>query len=198
MRPFLGYAVVLSLAAAAPIARADDASRRAKAEQMLALTKTDSLMEGQLSGLQARVGELAKRETGVAPLNPEQTKLTNDYLKQVQDLTTDEVSWPKLRPGIVQAYADSFTEPELDGILAFYKTPAGQAIITKTPELATKTMTTVQGHIKDLQPKLAAMTEEYKTKLKAAAPASAAPTPAGAAAAPTLTPKATPAKPAAK
>lgn len=182
MRPLYGFTLALCFAAATTFAYADDASRRAKAEQMLVLTKTDSLMEQQLAGLQARVNELAKQQSGVAPLSPEQTKLTNDYLKQVQDTTTDEVSWAKLRPTIIQSYADSFTEADLDAILVFYKTPAGQAIITKTPDLANKTMNTVQGRIKEMQPKLATLTQEYTAKLKAAAPAGSGP------AAPSATP----------
>ncbi|MGI4758677.1 MAG: DUF2059 domain-containing protein [Janthinobacterium lividum] len=176
MRPLYGITLALCFAAALPAAHADEASRRAKAEQMLVLTKTDSLMEGQLASLQTRVNELAKQQSGAAPLNPEQTKLTSEYMKQVQDTTNEEVSWAKLRPMIIQSYADSFTEAELDAILVFYKTPAGQAIITKTPELANKTMTTVQGRIKEMQPKLATLTQEYTAKLKAAAPATAAPT----------------------
>ncbi len=169
MRPLYGFTFALCLAAAGISAHADDASRRAKAEQMLVLTKTDSLMQSQLAGLQNRVNELAKQQSGVAPLTPEQTKLTNDYMKQVQDTTIEEVSWAKLRPIIIQSYADSFTEAELDAILVFYKTPAGQAVINKTPDLANKTMNTVQGRIKEMQPKLATLTQEYTTKLKAAA-----------------------------
>ncbi|MGI4854606.1 MAG: DUF2059 domain-containing protein [Janthinobacterium lividum] len=177
MRPVYGLALALCCTAALPAAHADDASRKAKAEQMLVLTKTDSLMEGQLASLQTRVNELAKQQSGVAPLTPEQTKLTADYQKQIHDIVMEEVGWVKIRPVIVQSYADSFTEPELDAILVFYKTPAGQAIIAKTPDLANKTMSTVQGRIKDMQPKLATLTQEYMTKLKAAAPAAA---PAGA------------------
>ncbi len=181
MRALYGLTLALCLAAVAPGAHADDASHRAKAEQMLAVTKTDTLLETQLKALQARVQEIAKQQSGVAPLNPEQTKLTSDYQKQIQDVVDNEISWSKLRPIIVQSYEDTFTEAELDAILAFYKTPAGQAVVNKTPDLANKTMATVQGHIKDMQPKLNTITQEYSTKLKASAtPATAPATPAAA------------------
>ena len=188
MRHLYGLTLALCLAAVAPGAHADDVSHRAKAEQMLAVTKTDFLLESQLKALQARVQEIAKQQSGVAPLNPEQTKLTNDYQKQIQDVVDEDISWTKLRPTVVQSYADTFTEAELDAIIAFYKTPAGQAVVTKTPELANKTMGTVQGRIKDMQNKLNTITQEYSTKLKAAAtPAAATP------ATPAATPKPAPA-----
>ncbi len=176
----------LAALATLPMAHADDASHRAKAEQMLAVTKSDTQMQTQLSALEARINELAKQQSGVAPLNTAQTKLTDDYQKQINTITMDEVGYEKIRPLIVQYYVDSFTEAELDGILAFYKTPAGQALITKTPDLAMKSTTLVQNRIKELQPKLATVTQDYVAKLKAAATPSggAAPAAGGPAGAP--------------
>ena len=178
--------LVLAVFAALPMAHADDASHRAKAEQMLSVTKSDTQMQTQLAALEARIQELAKQQSGVAPLNTAQTKLTDDYQKQIHDITLDEVGFEKVRPLIVQYYVDSFSEAELDGILAFYKTPAGQALINKTPDLAMKSTMLVQNRIKELQPKLATVTQDYVTKLKAAgSPSSgAAPAAGGPAAAP--------------
>lgn len=179
MRTRYTLPLAIAVLAALPVAHADDASRRAKAEQMLAVTKSDTQMQTQLSALEARINELAKQQSGVAPLNPEQTKLTTEYQQQIQSITKDEVGFDTLRPLIVQYYVDSFTEPELDGILAFYKTPAGQALLAKTPDLAMKSTTLVQNRIKEMQPKLATITQDYTAKLKAAAtPASGAATPA--------------------
>ena len=178
----------LAFAATLPLAHADDASHRAKAEQMLSVTKADTNMQTQLSALQTRIMELAKQQSGVAPLNAAQTTLTTEYQKQIQTISNDEVGWDKLRPQMVQLYYDTFTEAELDGILAFYKTPAGQAIVNKSPDLAMKTTTNVQNRIKDMQPKLASVTQEYVSKLKAAGTPAAAP--AGATTpAPTLQPR---------
>jgi hypothetical protein len=187
-------ATALCFAAVVPLAHADEATRRAKAEQMLTLTKTDSMMSTQLDALRTRVNELATQQSGPITKTPAQKKLTDDYLKQVQGVTDDEVGWTKLRPLVIQAYADSFTDEELDGIIAFYKTPAGQAIVTKTPALSDKTMGLVQGRIKDMQPKLAQMTDDYVTKMKAAAPAPAASAPAAKPAGSAAKPAATPAK----
>jgi hypothetical protein len=183
-------AVALCLAAVAPAMHADDASRRAKAEEMIKLTKTDELMQQQLGALKDRVNELASQQSGMPNMTPAQKALTDAYLKNVQGATADEVGWDKLRPVVIQAYADTYTEADLDGIIAFYKTPAGQAIVAKTPEIATKTSTLVQDKIKELQPKLAQMTEDYVTKMKATETPAAAP----AAAPRTVAPKAAPAK----
>jgi hypothetical protein len=168
-------AAALCFAAAAPMAHADDVTHRAKVEEMMKLTKADSTMAEQLGALRDRVNMLATQQTTGNTATPAQKTLSDAYLKQVQGVTDDEVGWTKLRPLIVQSYGEAFTDAELDTIIAFYKTSAGQTLIAKTPELSGKTMTLVQDRIKDMQPKLAQMTEDYVTKMKATAPAAAEP-----------------------
>ncbi len=184
MRLTYPFALTLCLASLTPALHADDATRRAKVEQMLQVTKAGPALEDQIKNLQTRVNDLAKQQFGQGTLSPEQTKLKDDYLQQVQTLTADEVGWDKVHPMVVQVYFDSFTEPELDGIIAFYKTPPGQALITKTPDVLTKTNTTITARIKEMQPKLQELTQNFANKMKAAAPAAAAPSPAPSTAAP--------------
>jgi len=52
----------------------------------------------------------------------------------------EEINWEPIKPGMSQAYADVFTQDELSSISSFYATPAGQATLTKQPELQEKTM----------------------------------------------------------
>ncbi len=52
-------------------------------------------------------------------------------------------------------YTDSFTEQELDEILAFYATPVGEKMIEVTPELTKKGMEIGQAWGAELQPLMA-------------------------------------------
>ena len=172
--------LVLSIctAALAPLAHADEASHRAKVEEMLRLTKTEAGLHDQLTNLQTRVGELAKQQFNLPSPTAEQTASITEYQGKVQQITTEEVGWEQVRPIIIKLYSDSFTDADLDGIIAFYKSPAGEALVAKMPQVANKTTATVQDRIKELQPKLATLTQSYAEKLKLTPPASAAPTPA--------------------
>lgn len=172
MRSLHTAVVALLLVAAVPAAaHADDVTRRAKAEQMLALTHTDALLKQQLDNVQERVQTLAKEQSSAANQTPEQQKLTADYLRKVSALSMDAVGWDKVRPVLVQSYAETFTDAELDAIIVFYKSPAGESIVAKAPELSQKTVSMVQASIKELQPKLAQLTQDYATQMQAAAPA---------------------------
>ena len=60
-------------------------------------------------------------------------------------------------PMFVKAYADTFTDSEIDAIVAFYKTPAGKAMIEKQPALTAKIMQTIQAQMADLMPQIEAI-----------------------------------------
>jgi len=47
----------------------------------------------------------------------------------------DEMSWDKLRPRYVQIYQETFTQKEVDGLIAFYKSPTGAAFVSQMPLL---------------------------------------------------------------
>jgi hypothetical protein len=87
------------------------------------------------------------------------------------------VTWEAAVPELIKAFKETFTEPELREITGFYKTPAGQKMATKLPELMT-TAAKVGGilagtHIPDLQ----RMLEERLKQKGSASPQGANPPP---------------------
>ncbi len=76
-----------------------------------------------------------------------------------------------IRPVVIQTYDETYTEDEIDGILAFYRSPAGKAFLAKTPQLMNRTMTLMQQQMASVQPQLEQATKELademaKTKAK--------------------------------
>ena len=52
--------------------------------------------------------------------------------------------WAKLKPSFAAIYADTFTQEEVDGLIAFYDGPIGQSLIAKTPELTLRSLQMMQ------------------------------------------------------
>ena len=152
--------------------RADDASKQAKVEEMLTLSKVDSISKQMLANVPDRVKQAASRQMLVqTATTPEQKKITQWYLDQMGTIAQKGASWDAVHPKLVALYMQSFTEPELDGILAFYKTPSGKALIAKTPELSGKTIELLQSTVNGMEPDFKAATLAYETTMKNAAPA---------------------------
>jgi hypothetical protein len=62
-------------------------------------------------------------------LTPEQTKESEELQGKLATILASALSWEKLKPIYVKLYADTYTEQEMDGIIAFYKSPAGEAML---------------------------------------------------------------------
>lgn len=149
-RTLIGLAAALLLAGAA---WADDASKTAKADELLQITKGDQTYKPILAGAQSLLKRQAflKEPAGVDKAAFEQ---------QVSQAVSEEVNWDKLRPQFVKAYADTFTEAELDGILAFYKSPAGQAWEAKSTDLTTAAVNVSKQAIQEAQARIRKITDE--------------------------------------
>lgn len=159
-----------SPATAAP--SANDAAKRAKVEQMLTVTRVDALSQQMLASVPDRVKTAASRQMIVQSAStPEQKKLTSDYLDQMQSIARSGATWSTIKPKIIDLYMAAFTDADLDGILAFYKTPAGQDLIAKTPEISGKTIETLQASVSALQPQFEAASKAYQTSMQNTAPA---------------------------
>ncbi|HJX20059.1 MAG TPA: DUF2059 domain-containing protein, partial [Steroidobacteraceae bacterium] len=60
---------------------------------------------------------------------------------------------------------------EVDGMLTFYRSEVGQAVIAKLPAAMQQSMTSIQGHVKTLTPKIVQLEKDTAAQLKAAAEA---------------------------
>jgi hypothetical protein len=84
-----------------------------------------------------------------------------------------QLGWKAIEPSIVDLYAKNFTEQELDAIVAFYKTPAGLALIAKIPWIDSQVQQLAQSRLTILQPQIGQALDDFR-KSQAAAPAPAA------------------------
>ncbi len=162
-----------------PAAHADDASKRTKIAELLTVLKVNQVPEQILAGANQQAEALGHHEFG-ATETADQQKQVADLRAKVGALITSAVDWKIIGPDFVSAYAAAYTEPEIDGILAFYKSPSGQALLKNGPELGQKSSQIVQGRMTSIQPQLREIVQSFNQKN--------APAPAGASGAPSSTP----------
>lgn len=162
--------LVVMLAVVPCAARADDASKTAKVKELFALMHIDHSLDRMRSAMAQQVQATAKNAPGAENLTPEKQKMQQEFIDNSMKVVDDNFSWAVLEPAYVKLYADTYTEAEIDGILAFYKSPSGQAMLAKTPQLSGGVMQIVHGRMDGFQPKMQGLQELY---LKAMAPAAA-------------------------
>lgn len=144
-----------------PLAHADDTSKRAKIDELFTLTKANQMVDQMLSQMSATIKAQADQQTANAHLTPEQQKLADQFQARTQQILQQSVSMDHLKPILVQVYMDTYTEDEIDGILTFYRSPAGQAFLAKTPQLLTRTITLMQEQMADVQPQFQQAAKDF-------------------------------------
>jgi hypothetical protein len=146
--------VVALLLCVSRVSFADEASKRAKIHELFLAMHMDKTME--LVTDQA-ADQGAKGAMSMFPqvhLTVEQQKVLDDGISQIRAVTHEGLAWSKLEPGITDVYAESYSEPTIDGLLAFYRSPAGQEMVAKQGEVMTKASTAVQKAAIDMQPRM--------------------------------------------
>jgi uncharacterized protein len=142
---------------AAPV-RADEASKAAKAEELLQLSQGDQMMkmmEPMMKGMMAQANK---------DMSAEQRAKAGEMQEKIMALIVASIN--KARPALVKVYTDTYTEEEIDGILTFYKSPAGKAFLQKMPEVMQRSMPAMMQMMNDLQPQMKTILEETKEKSK--------------------------------
>lgn len=71
-------------------------------------------------------------------------KYAEAFAKKMSEEVKAELSWEKMRDLYRQIYAESFTQEEVDGLVAFYESPAGKAFVAKMPVVMQKSMQLMQ------------------------------------------------------
>lgn len=74
------------------------------------------------------------------------------------------MSFDALEPDLRKIYSDNFSEQELKDSTAFYKTPSGQSMLKKMPQVLAQTQVIAQQHIRQTLP---AFMKSVEAKLKA-------------------------------
>jgi hypothetical protein len=82
---------------------------------------------------------------------------------RVMDVVSTELGWDKIKEEYIALYVETFTEDELKGLIAFYKSPAGQAFVAKQPELMRRSVQINQRIMASVMPKLQEMLRESRT-----------------------------------
>ena len=71
-----------------------------------------------------------------------------------------------MKADYIRVYSETLSEPEIDSILAFYKTTGGQALLEKLPVLTKKGMEIGQAQMKDVGPEIQQAVENFVERHK--------------------------------
>lgn len=147
-----------------------DQSRRALAEELMNVAHVKENIEETFTMFRKMIDAQVEKMKLAAGPNAKAPGASS-RIDKMMDLLKQEFGWEKIKDEYINLYANTFTEAELKNIIAFYKTPAGQAFIKKQPVLMQQSLELTQKRIKEVMPKIRAMAQEVQESFRSAQPA---------------------------
>ena len=170
MKKVLMAAVLLSLL---PLSAPAAAPTEASLEQLMEVTRVREFMASMQAPIEQNIRASAALALKGKSLTAAQQQELEGALQKIATIVRSEISYEKLKPTYLKIYRESLDQAEVDGMIAFYQTPAGQAVILKMPVITQKSMGAVQEMLGSLMPRLEAAlkeTAESRQVMKHASP----------------------------
>jgi len=150
-------------------AKAQDESKRVLAEELLNLMNVKDTQEQALAMVKQMISAQIQKMNPTSEDSAVQARVTT-LMEKTMDMVRDEMSWDRMKEEYITLYSETYTEPELKDMIAFYKTPSGQAFIKKQPEVLRRSLELSQKVMGGLMPKIQAMTNEFKKDVQSQPP----------------------------
>ena len=134
-------------------------TKEAKIDRILTLMKAEALTDQVFEQMKAVTASMVP-----ADATEKQRAHAQELDAKLMDLVKAQMSWDKIRPEYVKLYSETFSDGEIDGMLAFYQSPAGRAMLEKMPVLVSKTMALAQSRMAPLLPEIQRLAKEAMQK----------------------------------
>ena len=164
MRAFLPLALMLCIAA--PAGAADAPASVESVRAVFELTRPQRVLEIAKAQIKESVDTGIRAGLGDRPLNADQQRTLDEFKSKMVDLIQGQFDWAKFEPSLIDAYTHTFSQKDIDAMLAFYRSDAGKAVLEKIPALTQAMMQNVQAQMRTLAPQLAQLRQEMFAKIK--------------------------------
>lgn len=161
----LGLTPILSYAA-----QASDASVRKLMDVTQVQAQANQIVQQMSASINANLQQRLAQQTLSADQRKQTQKILSDFSQQLTALVAQEVTGPAYMQDVADVYRETFSQAEIDSLIAFYQTPTGRLVIEKMPVVAQKTTALTLQRLPQLQQKAQALAQQTAQKLQAAVP----------------------------
>jgi len=124
-------------------------------------------LEGMPQQLDAYFTSLLQKSLDGQSLTAEQQQSVDRMLVKLHDMMKDYLNWDSMETMYQDIYGKTFTQSEVDGMISFYSSPAGHAVVVKLPLVMQNTLAATQQRMQALLPKIQQMAKDTAAQIKA-------------------------------
>ena len=149
------------------IPAADTPPSEASIKQLLEVGQAHKLVDTMSAQMLGYMKQIMQQATQGERVTPEVQKHIDSLETEMTSALKEVLDWKKLEPMYVRVYQKSFTQSEVDGLIAFYKTPIGQALLTKMPAVMQNTLEEMQQMMQPMMQRMQRMQQDVIAEIHA-------------------------------
>ncbi len=146
---------------------AENTPSEASIKQLLEVGRAHKLLDAMVAQMDAYMKQAMQQATQGQRMTPQIQKDIERRQAEMMAAMKELIDWNKLEPMYVRIYQKSFTQGEIDGLIAFYKTSTGQALLTKMPVVMQNTMNELQQMMQPMMQRIGRMQQEVVAEIQA-------------------------------
>jgi uncharacterized protein len=158
-------------------AEADKPPSEQSIRELLAVMQSHNMIDTMMRQMDANFGSMMKQSMAGRQLSEREQQIADDAHAKIQALLRQTLQWNNFEPLMIHVYQSTFSQKDVDGMTAFYKTPTGQAVIAKMPMVVQQTMQAMQERTASLLPQIQQIQRDMATQMKEARTSEGAATP---------------------
>jgi uncharacterized protein len=117
--------------------------------------------------MDAMVASSIKEASQGQTITPERQAVLDRMREKMVAAYDDAFNGPAMQNVMLRVYQATYTQDEVDGLIAFYKTPAGQALINKSPLMMQNMMDEMRQMMRPMTQRMMQIKQDGERELKA-------------------------------
>lgn len=135
--------LIALLLLASPLALAAPASD-AQVDRLLQVMRARQTLEAVVPQVETTQQQMVDQMLAGQPVTPDQRQRMDELLRKSRGRIKEVLAWDRMQPLYRDIYRQTFSAEDMDAMIAFYSSPAGQSLLDKMPALMQNTMTAMQ------------------------------------------------------
>jgi len=133
--------------------------------QLLQIQKAQTVLEQVARQVDAQFTATLNQQLQNKTLSDEDRQRIDDARARLKVITGKLLAWKSMEPMYLKIYGDTFSQSEIDSMIAFYSSPAGQAVVAKLPLVAQNTLNAMHEQMKSLMPQVQQIAKDAATAI---------------------------------
>jgi hypothetical protein len=167
--PVLAIAIAIAALATPPLHAQEARPTEASVRRVLTAAHLNTILDTYSTQIETSLRGGVQHELAGQTLNAQQSAIMQQMQDKLVALMREEMDWKRMEPQIIELYRNTFTQREVNGMLKWYTSPTGKAVVAKEPLVTQQISDYAQERVQDVVPKLMQLQKDTIAQLQAAA-----------------------------